>query len=440
MNPVPDREARAQAEMAATSIGRATSRLLILAFLALIAAGAALQRLAPLPVEPGFKPTRVRAGGWREWQATWSERGPLAVLSEGRSLLRRLDTWSENDLVVVRRLRRPTQLLMLERLGYGNSQVRVGRDGWLFYEREIDALTGPPFLGRRSPAGRRLGDPATAILALGSDLRARGIALAVLPAPAKSAIEVDRLLGGRAPERLLRNPAFGELARRLADAGIALFDPAPALLAAARRGEPQFLRTDSHWRPETVDRVAAALAEEIFRRGVLPRPRQPRFRRAPEAVVGHPDLVRLLALPTEGVGPLFEPVTIQTVREADGALFVPRDAYDAAILLLGDSLAGNYGWGTQGYGSGAGLAEQLAFHLQAPVQAILEPAGGNSDSRRKLVALLRQGDDLLTGKRLVILEFAERELAIGRWRRTRFESRRPASAAAGPERGSAPDS
>jgi alginate O-acetyltransferase complex protein AlgJ len=159
------------------------------------------------------------------------------------------------------------------------------------------------------------------------------------------------------------------------------------------------------------------MAGEIFRRGVLTRPEKPRFHRTDETVTGHPDLVRLLSLPTAGDGPLYEPVTVQVVRGADGAIFEPRGAYEAPILLLGDSLAGNYGWGSQGYGSGAGLAEQLAFHLQTPVQAILEPAGGPTDSREKLARRLRQGDDLLAGKRLVILEFAERELAIGPWRR-----------------------
>lgn len=417
MTQIPDREAQAKAEMAATRVGPVTRWALILAFLALLASGLALQELAPLPAEPGFRPSRVGFGTWSEWRDAWRERGPLALRQDVRALLRRIDRWSENDLVVVRRLRLPTQRFLLDVLRFGNSQVRVGRDGWLFFEREIDSITGPPFLGHDSAERRRLGDPEAAIRDLGADLRVRGVSLAVVPAPAKAAVESARLLGSGAPERPLRNPAFAELARCLDGAGIALLDPTPPLFHAARRGEPIFLRTDSHWRPETVDRVAARMAEEIFRRGVLPRPVTPRYHRTAETVTGHPDLVRLLSLPTAGDGPLYEPVTIQVVRGADGVIFEPRGAYDAPILLLGDSLAGNYGWGGQGYGSGAGLVEQLAFHLQTPVQAILEPAGGPNDSREKLARRLRQGDDLLAGKRLVILEVAERELAIGPWRR-----------------------
>ncbi len=420
MTRIPDREEQAQAEMAATRVGAVTRRALVLAFLALLAAGLALQELAPLPAEPGFRPTPIDFGSWTEWCDAWRARGPLALRHEVRALLRRIDRWSENDLVVVRRLRQPTQRALLDALRFGNSQVRTGRGGWLFYEREIDSITGPPFLDHESAERRRLGDPEAAIRDLGAALRARGASLAVVPAPAKTAVESARLFGSGAPERPLRNPAFAELARRLDRAGIALFDPTPALFDAARRGEPIFLRTDSHWRPETVDRVAAWMAEEIFRRGVLERPAAPRYHRSSERVTGHPDLVRLLSLPTAGEGPLYEPVTIQVVRGADGAVFEPRGAYDAPILLLGDSLAGNYGWGGQGYGSGAGLAEQLAFHLQTPVQAILEPAGGDADSRERLAHRLRRGDDMLAGKRLVILEFAERELAIGPWRRARL--------------------
>ncbi len=433
MTRMPDREALAKAEMAATRVGRGTSWVLVAAFLALLASGVALQPLAPLPDTPGFRPTKVHERGWSGWLDLARERGGFAFRQELRALLRRIDRWSENDLVIVRRMRLPTQRFLLDRLRFGNSQVRVGPDGWLFYEREIDSLTGPPFLGRRGADSPRLEDPDTAILGLATALRARGVTFAAVPAPAKSSIEIARLLGSRAPDRLLRNPAFGELARRLEGAGVVLFDPAPALLAAARRGEPVFLRTDSHWRPETVDHVAAAMAAEIFRRGVLERPATPLYRRTAESITGHPDLVALLGLPHAGAGPLYEPVTVQVVRTLAGEIFQPVEAHDAPVLLLGDSLAGNYGWGGQGYGSGAGLAEQLAYHLQTPVQAILEPAGGGMDSRERLAQRLRRGHGPLAGKRLVILEFAERELAIGRWRHARFGVRRPAGAAADSE-------
>lgn len=415
MTRIPDREAQAKAEMAATQAGPAAARLLVAAFLAVLLSGSALEWLAPLPFDAGYRATQLHAHGPAAWLELAGREGPRAANRELRALLRRLDRWSEQDLGVVRRLRRPTQTLLLERLRFGNSQVRAGDGGWLFYEREVDSITGPPFLHRPAAERARLGDPESALRRFGADLRARGIALALVPAPAKSSIEAARLLGPRAPERPLRNPSYDELARRLEADGIVVFDPTPALFAAARRGELIYLRTDSHWRPETVDRVAAAMAEEIFRRGVLPRPRTNPFHRVPRRVVGHPDLVRLLGLPLEGEGPLYEPLVIQTVRKEKGGLFRPAGAADAPILLLGDSLAGTYGWGGQELGSGAGLAEQLAFHLQTPVQALLEPAGTGIDARQRLAAALAENPGALAGKRLVILEFAERELAIGPW-------------------------
>jgi alginate O-acetyltransferase complex protein AlgJ len=428
---IPDREAQAKAEMAATRVGRATRWMLVAAFLAILLAGVALERWAPTRrFEPGAHRIHLRPPTWSGWLATWRESGPRAASRELREFLRRIDEWSERDLAIGRRLRPPVQRFLLERFRYGNSQVRAGRDGWLFYEREIDSLTGPPFLDHASAERARLGDPEAELRAFGGYLRGRGVALAVVPAPAKAAIEIAHLLGDGAPGHPIRNPAFDELARRLAAAGIALFDPAPLLFEATRGGTPMYLTNDSHWRPEAVDRVAAALAAEIFARGVLPRPASPRFHRTREAVVGRPDLVRLLGLPAEGAGPRYEEVEIQVVRGADGQLFRPGPADDAPILLLGDSLAGIYGWGEQHSGSGAGLAEQLAYHLQTPVEAILEPAGGSVASRERLAALLRRGRDPLAGKRLVILELAERELAIGPWRPARFR----AAEAAEPDR------
>lgn len=425
MASMPDREALARAEMDATHVGAATRRVLVLAFLAVLASGTAIERWAPAPPEAGYRPVQLHPPSAAEWVAAWRERGPRTVSRELRALLRRIDEWSEKDLSIGRRLRSPVQRFLLTRLRYGNAQVRAGRDGWLFYEREIDALTGPPFLDRGATERTRLGDPEAVIRDLAADLRARGLGLALVPVPAKSAIEAARLLGRRAPDAALHNPSCAELARRLEPEGIVLFDPAPLLVEMARTGEPAYLRTDSHWRPEAVDRVAAAMAREIFARGVLPEPTAPRFRRTAEIRVGHPDLVRLLGLPIEGVGPLYEAVTVQVVRDLAGEIFVPSDALDAPILLLGDSLAGNYGWGGQGYGSGAGLAEQLAFHLQTPVQAILEPASGRLDSRERLADFVRHGHDPLVGKRLVILEFAERELAIGPWRPARLPAVAP---------------
>ena len=74
-------------------------------------------------------------------------------------------------------------------------------------------------------------------------------------------------------------------------------------------------------------------------------------------------------------------------------------------------LAPDLGWGT-----GAGLAEQLSFLLQRPVDRIAVNAGGAYASRQALARELAAGRDRLRGKRVLVYEFAARELASGDWR------------------------
>jgi alginate O-acetyltransferase complex protein AlgJ len=99
---------------------------------------------------------------------------------------------------------------------------------------------------------------------------------------------------------------------------------------------------------------------------------------------------------------------------ANGAPWKPSRSGD--VLLLGDSFSNIYSLGEMGWGVSAGLPAQLSFLLQRPVDAIIENADGASATRESLARELRSGEDRLAGKRLVIFQFAERELAVGDWK------------------------
>jgi alginate O-acetyltransferase complex protein AlgJ len=68
------------------------------------------------------------------------------------------------------------------------------------------------------------------------------------------------------------------------------------------------------------------------------------------------------------------------------------------------------------WGESAGLAEQLSFHLQRPVDAILRNDSGAFATRQILATELARGRDRLADKRVVIWQFAARELAVGDWK------------------------
>ncbi len=93
-----------------------------------------------------------------------------------------------------------------------------------------------------------------------------------------------------------------------------------------------------------------------------------------------------------------------------------RAEASADVLLLGDSFSNIYSLETMGWGSGAGLAERLAFELQRPVDRIARNDNGAYAPRQALASELGRGRDRLASTRVVIYQFAARELSFGDWR------------------------
>ncbi len=173
----------------------------------------------------------------------------------------------ESDSVVSQWLLPGVQSFLIGRLGAGNEQVYLGRDGWLFYRPDVDYVTGPGFLApaqmrQRRHAARIQPDPVRAIVQFRDQLAARGIELLVLPVPTKASIEGDKLSARARPNEALQNGSFAEFQSRLAAAGVRVFDPAPLFMQrkAKAPNESLYLRTDTHWRPEAMELVAHELA------------------------------------------------------------------------------------------------------------------------------------------------------------------------------------
>jgi alginate O-acetyltransferase complex protein AlgJ len=131
-------------------------------------------------------------------------------------------------------------------------------------------------------------------------------------------------------------------------------------------------------------------------------------------LTGVGDLTRLLRLPSEA--PLSGPQEVAT-REVLGPSGEAWSAdAGAPVLLLGDSFVNVFSQAELGWGTGAGLAEQLAFVLQRPVDRIALNAGGALTARRALVTALEQDPHRLRSVELVVYAFSERELSLGDWK------------------------
>lgn len=378
-----------------------------------------------------------RAGGVRSGSAELSAAPDVTapgiferVVGWNAALLERIrgieDAIDNRSLVTV--FLRPRGQEVLTRLfGVGNEKAYCGRDGWLFYPPDVRHLTGRPFLDERAlDVRRRSGrtgerpvrpDPLPAILRFHEQLAARGIALVIVPAPGKATVHPEyfsgRFGGGFAP---VENPSFDELKRRLSAEGIRVFDPAPVLLAAARAtGRPMFLATDTHWTPEGVRVAAGALARELVGSSILPKAPGPSpWIRRPAVVENVGDVALLLGLPDHESPYRPERVSAERVFSEEGTPFRPDPRAD--VLVLGDSFSNIFHLEGMKWGTGAGFVEQLAFELGRRVDAILQNDAGSHAAREMLARDLARGEDRLAGKRVVVYEFASRELSEGDWR------------------------
>jgi alginate O-acetyltransferase complex protein AlgJ len=131
-------------------------------------------------------------------------------------------------------------------------------------------------------------------------------------------------------------------------------------------------------------------------------------------VKGVGDIARMLKLPESQSAYQPETVTIHEVM-AEGAPWRPSKTAD--ILVLGDSFANIFSLGALGWGESAGFAEHLSRALGGrPLDTILRNSDAAFATREILSRELARGHDRLAGKKLVVWQFAARELAFGDWK------------------------
>lgn len=418
------REAQAMREVGHTEVGRPTATLLTTAFLATVLAvplleiGLSLSH-AERPVPATGAALRLPAHGIRA--AIDDGGGPVARLLAGNRAMLAAIAALEDDLTersAVGRAVRPWVQETLVAAGAGTEQVVLGTNDWLFFRPAVDHITGPGFLqpgelaqrARSGPSWRAppAPDPRPAILDFRDQLATRGVELLLLPVPVKAAIQAGQLAPGLgADPTALANPSWRPFLDGLEAAGVAVLDPTPVLLEHRRSTGPAYLATDTHWTPEAMEAVARETAARIRALTGESSPGATPPAGADRQVTGRGDLAAMLDLP-EG-SQRFPPETV-TVRPTD------RRGPATEVLLLGDSFANIYASSTMGWGRDAGLAERLAAHLGAPVEALIRNDDGAFASRLELARELAAGRDLLAGKRVVVWELAARELSTGDWR------------------------
>lgn len=416
------REKEAELALKNTAFTPGSRSLLILLFLLIILFIPAIQ----FAVELCTPHTEGRLGTFNVYKAypAW---GKIRAVRSPRDLwrllpraaeLKAVEEQLERESVVSEWLLPRVQSILAGTLRAGNEQVYLGEDGWLFYRPDVEYVTGPPFLNptslrRRTLAAAMQPDPVKAIVAFRDQLAARGIELIAVPIPMKPGVEADKLSAWAEHNAVLQNASFPEFKARIQNAGIRLFDPASVLAErkAAAANSPHYLQADTHWRPETMEFVADKLAAFIQSSGITP---PASLQISPKEVTGVGDIARMLKLPESQAVYRPEAVTIHEVL-AGAAPWRPLKTAD--ILLLGDSFSNIFSLSALGWGESAGFAEHLSRALGGiPLDCILRNSDAAFATREMLSRELARGRDRLAGKKLVIWQFAARELASGDWK------------------------
>jgi hypothetical protein len=426
------REEIAQIEVGHTTVRPGTARSLVIVFLVLITIPALTDAIANGWRRTGdasawstlaMLPQRARAGFAERSGAGVRQR----IVAANRVVLEGLHNF-EDDLAdqspVFAAVRPPAQSMLSGMLGVGNERVYQGRDGWLFYRSDVDYVVGAGFLDaagmrRRVESDREWldqpqPDPRQALVEFKRQLEQRGIALVVVPTPVKPAMHPEKLASRRTWAVPVQNPSYRAFLEDLHRNNVKVFDVADAL-ARDSGGSTGYLATDTHWRPEAMERAAVLLGQFIRDQVSLADAPSEQYQVEPREITNVGDVATMLDLPEGHRLNRPESVTIHRVLDADGQPWRPSRSAD--VLVLGDSFSNIYSLASLGWGDSAGLVEHLARVLDRPVDRIVQNDDGAYATRERLRQDMASGSDRLRDKRVVVLQFAARELATGDWKR-----------------------
>jgi hypothetical protein len=297
-----------------------------------------------------------------------------------------------------------------------------GADGWLFYNQDVDYLLDPPYTDARFYKGTfdtlvdgkrvNLRNPLVAMEDFRARLAARGIGLLLVPIPGKPSIYPEKLYPGFRGQALSPTLSLLEELKRRGFQTADLFAP---LMRAKAEGRFQlYLKRDTHWTPQGVDIAADVLAGRI--RELVPGLDAaeglgsgggpgPRFALRDTAVMRWGDIAEMTKVPDRKA--VWEEEKVEAHPVFDLAADKPyKDDPASPILWLGDSFSRIYQ--TDAPGS-AGIIAQVAYRLNLPLASIVNDGGASTVVRQQLA----RRSELLTGKKLVVWTFVERDLRFG---------------------------
>ncbi len=277
-----------------------------------------------------------------------------------------------------------TDAILKERLESTQSAAIEGAEGWRFLPAEIKhLLAGDPSADPKKPL--------EAIVDLGGQLKHLGVRLIVVPVPAKATVHPE-FLDARLKGETVVAPEAG-FYESLRGKGVEVLDLTAEFANAKAKG-PVYCARDTHWNGNAIALAARKLHEMV--QGVIPKTLTLDAKEEPVEIQGD-------------LGGDKEKLVLRFVRPQGQAGRVEPDRA-SPILMLGDSHLLVFHDGGDMHAAGAGLPDQLAFELRAPVDVLAVRGSGATSARISLARRARANSDYLAGKKVIIWCFGAREL------------------------------
>ena len=338
------------------------------------------------------------------------------LLSEPkREAIEKYEDVLEDESVLTNWLLPSVQTILTRLLHIGNEQVYLGRDGWLFYRADIDSLISlsgdhSQIEHKIKPIHGKYQDALNSLVDFKRQLDERNITLVVMPIPVKPSIHPEKFSARyNNLDAPLHNLNYTEFVKTLMSHEIMVYDPSLLLFESSRQNE-QYLKTDTHWRPGAMERVANNLATFIAERVEFTNALTTAYSKTETKVTNVGDIAKMLNLQEQQTQFQPEHAISHVIQTQSGELWQPDR--NAEILFLGDSFSNIYSLAGMEWGESAGFVEHLSAALSMPIDRIVINAGGAFSTRQALV----QQVERLDGKRVLVYQFATRELFSGDWK------------------------
>ena len=311
----------------------------------------------------------------------------------------------EETSLVINQFRPWMQYIEWRFLDDAGEKAVVGRHGWLFYRPSVRYLIERETGAHESVAA----SPLAAIRSFRDQLQAQGIRLLVVPVPNKESIYPGMLAKRAEDVGVVVSEQTRRLLGQLEQCGIEhvdLFEVFRRARQGESRSDPRrlYLTQDSHWSPEGARLAAGAVAQRVLALGTVNRGDHAYTLRS-VTVRRHGDLVQMLRV--QQIERALEPERLDCLQVLQSDARTPyRDVPESDVLILGDSFLRVYEEDDPG---AAGFIAHVARELGQPLSSIVNDGGASTLVRQTLA----RRPALLSNKKLVIWEFAERDIRYG---------------------------